>query len=683
VNPDTSPGAPHFLVDYGIGISNYTPGGLIVSGPLMGTYFGEGGSIGQLEYGAVSGQWMQGGDWQYTTSGELGTNSLTADDERDSIFTRASYTLDNDVEVYVQGSYAEYEGLSHYINPTDRNITIFADNAFLPDEIVTQMTGLGLESFNMSTSNADMPASGSNNKRDTTRLVIGADGAFGEGWGWDAYYQHGITETDEHQLPTFSFDRLSMATDAVLDPDTMEIVCRSTLTDPANGCVPLNRFGVGVGSAAGLDYVLGRPRRLQEFQQDVAAVNFTTPDIDGWAGPISLAFGAEWRKEQMTGSVEEQYISGWKYGNYKVTEGEYDVSEIYVETVVPLTEALEFNGAARYTDYSTSGGVNTWKAGLTFSPIDSLTFRLTQSHDIRAPNLSELYAAGTARTNAVSIDGASTPFIQNLQGNPVVAPEEADTLGVGVVMRPSFAPGFAASIDYYDIEIDGVIDFIGAQDVADACFIFGVQRYCDNINFVDGVLSTIDLYYENLNILKAKGVDLEATYAFDLGPGNLTLRGLATHYIDNITDDGVTVVDDAGSNLQNTPDWVYRLSGMYVLDAWTFNLTARGVSDGVINNDYIECVSACPESIAPNYTINDNSVDGEWYLDAYVSNTLSFGGIDTEFYLAVRNLLDTDPVLIGNPANQGSENRPGYLSTNRDLYDVLGRTLRLGVRFDF
>jgi outer membrane receptor protein involved in Fe transport len=686
VNPDKSPGAPYFLASEGIGISAYTPGGLITSGPLRGTYFGEGGSVNQLQYGAVSGQWMLGGDWEYTGSAMIGTNSLQADDERDSLFARASYMVAPRTEVFMQASHAAYEGFSYYIRPTHTGVVIQADNAFLPDSVKQQMTDLGLATFTMGTNNADMPASGSNNERGTTRYVVGANGDFGGSdlqWSWDAYYQNGITKTDELETPTFNFDRVALATDAVFDSGG-NIVCRSTLTDPTNGCLPLNRFGVGVASQAALDYVMGTPRREQEFQQDVVAVNLTTNDFGGWAGNISLAMGAEWRREQITGEVDPQYESGWKYGNYKVTEGEYDVAEVYVETVIPLLERLEFNAASRYTDYSTSGGVTTWKAGLVYSPVDAFALRLTRSQDIRAPNLSELYAAGTARTNAVAIGGQSTPFVQNLQGNPAVLPEEADSLGVGVVLRPSFAPRFAASIDYYDVEIAGVIDFMSAQEVADNCFVFNVERYCDNLNYVNGALATIDLYYENLDSMRAKGVDYEASYSFDVGPGTFSVRALATNYIDNIVDDGVTAIDDAGSNTGNTPDWVYRLVADYGMgDAWTFGLTARGVSDGVVNNAYIECASNCPPSVAPYYTINDNSVDGEVYFDGYASRSFAMRGLDAEVFLHVKNLFDTDPVLVDAPSGQGAENAIGYPVTNRSLYDTLGRSFRLGMRLNF
>lgn len=694
VNPDKSDGAPHFLVADNIGISNYTPGGLIVSGPLQGTYFGPGGAIGQLDYGEVSGQWMVGGDWQYSTSGMLGTNSLRADDKRQSVFGRASYELADGWEVFAQGSYAGYEGYSHYINPTDRNRTIYADNAYLPAEIVSAMAAEGIDSFRMSTSNMDIPASGSNNMRDTSRFVIGTEGAFdfaGYGVDFDAYYQLGITSTDEHQLPTFSFAALADATDAVVDPATGEIVCRSTLTDSGNGCVPINRFGTGVSSEEGLDYVLGRPRREQELQQDVFAVNFSVSDIEGWAGPIGLAFGAEYREEQIDGFVDSKYLSGWKYGNYKVTSGKYDVAEAYVEAAIPLMENLEFNAAARHTDYSTSGGVNTWKAGIVYQPIPDITLRVTESHDIRAPNLSELFDAGTARTNAVSINGQSTPFIQNLQGTPTVGPEEADATGVGVVFQPSFVPGLAISVDYYDVLVEGVIDFIGAQDVADACLIFGVERYCDNLRYdAAGALEYIDLEYENLNSLISEGYDIETSYTFALadlfggGDGDVTLRYLGTHYIENTEDDGVTQRNRAGENISSTPDWVHRFTARYTLDSWTVNLTGRGHSDGVIDNRYIECASNCPASTAPYYTINDNSIDGEWFFDLYASKTFQMESIgEAQFFVSVKNMFDTDPVLYALPANQGSENRPAYLPVNRGLMDVYGRNLRVGMRYEF
>jgi hypothetical protein len=118
-----------------------------------------------------------------------------------------------------------------------------------------------------------------------------------------------------------------------------------------------------------LNYIFNggaQPQRLQSLRQDVAAASLSTNELfNTWQGPVSRAFGAEYRRERVTGYVDPQFNTGWLYGNYLVTAGSFDVKEGFIETVVPLAKGLDFNGALRRTDYSTSGGVTTWKAGAT------------------------------------------------------------------------------------------------------------------------------------------------------------------------------------------------------------------------------------------------------------------------------------------------------------------------------
>ena len=717
------PGQPRFLVTDNVGIHAYAPGGIINlvngNGPgndptgLVGTFFGIGGQPNQLAYGEVTGQWMIGGDWDRLLGSMRGTNSLAAEDNRDSYFGRVDFALNDSVSVFAQVSYASYNGYSFYIRPTQQ-FNVAVDNAFLPETVRQQMIDNGVSSVRVRNAHADIPASGTVNERETTRYVAGAEGAF-ESFGmdidWDVYWQTGITETDERQQPTYKTANFRAAIDSIVDPATGEIVCRDPgsvsvgvgdtrfFADP--GCVPFNPLGIGVATQEGLDYVLGTPNRQQELQQDVLAFNFRTNSIEGWAGPIALAFGGEWRKEQIDGDVDGCFAGCWKYGNYLVTEGDYDVTEFYLEAGVPLLETLDLNAAARRTDYSTSGGVNTWKIGLTYSPIEDVTIRYTQSRDIRAPNLAELFDPGTGRTNNVpnpNAAGGSDEFLQQLTGSTVVGPEEADSYNIGVVLQPRFIPGLSLSVDYYDIEIEGVIAALGAEAVAENCFEQGLEDFCRRIEFSDPATRTditvINLFRENLNKQTTKGIDIEATYSFDMAslfgdmPGSVTLRALATNYLELITDDGNNQFDLAGVHSafsSGVPDWSYRFTAMYALNDFTANATIRGLSDGVVRNEYIECQpGSCPESIAPNFTINDNSVNGAAYLDLYFAKTFSFGNnTQAEFFGQVRNVLDEDPELVPFPRSQGSENRAGYLPTSRRFYDVLGRTFRLGARIVF
>ena len=79
-----------------------------------------------------------------------------------------------------------------------------------------------------------------------------------------------------------------------------------------------------------------------------------------------------------------------------------------------------------------------------------------------------------------------------------------------------------------------------------------------------------------------------------------------------------------------------------------------------------------------NRTVNRNDIAGAFYLDFNTSYEFEAGGGKFEAFLSIRNLLDTDPVLVGNGPT--GNNTPAYPQTNRALYDVLGRVFRLGMR---
>jgi outer membrane receptor protein involved in Fe transport len=196
---------------------------------------------------------------------------------------------------------------------------------------------------------------------------VGAEGSFSfvdHEWEWDASFAKAETVADQRYLPTiYNLERFGLARDAVLDASGNP-VCRSTLTDPGNGCVPLNVLGVGVADPAAWDYVSGGPERRETYGLDVAAINFRVNDIGGWAGPISLAFGGEWREHSISGKVEEQWRSGWRFGNFQEDNGKYTVKEVYSEALIPLASGLDFNAGYRYADYSLSGGIDVWKLGL-------------------------------------------------------------------------------------------------------------------------------------------------------------------------------------------------------------------------------------------------------------------------------------------------------------------------------
>ena len=90
--------------------------------------------------------------------------------------------------------------------------------------------------------------------------------------------------------------------------------------------------------------------------------------------------GAEYRKESSTFTPDQLYIQGKalsRSAGIQATGGSFDVKEVYGELVVPIladlpfVHLLAFEGGIRYSDYSTAGGVTSWKAGGEFSPVKS------------------------------------------------------------------------------------------------------------------------------------------------------------------------------------------------------------------------------------------------------------------------------------------------------------------------
>ncbi len=709
VNPayGTGPGqsqtVPERLVLKEIGGAGWSDGALITAGPLKGIAFGPGGVPYQFVYGdLVSGLEMRGGQWKAGQVRGTTGNSIDSAQSQQSIFGRASYDVVDSVKFFVQGSYTAAAVLTRaipQINPA--NLSVRVDNPFLPANIAAQATAAKLTTLTIGTLHPDLPGNYTDNRRNVVRWVTGANGDFsalGTDWTWDAYYQLGIARSEEDIPYTLSKSKFALAIDATRNAQGT-IVCRSTLTNPTNGCVPYNPFGVGLNGAAVVDYVGIYMWRHQRITQKVAAVNFSGSPFTMPAGDVSLAFGAERRSEHIRGSAAGVALANdGLFGNSLPSFGSYHVVEGYAETVVPLAkntvwaDSFELNGAVRATDYSQSGLVATWKIGAVYQPIPDIRLRATRSRDIRAPNLNEYFAGGTSNTNTV-IDR----FNNNLpvsyqgfnQGNPNILPEKADTWGLGVVLQPEFFPGFSASFDYFDVKIKDAIGTVAAQTIVDYCF-QGNQAFCGAITRglnAGGVsvVTRILIQPFNLALNQVKGYDLEGTYRVALSDinsewgGNLVLRGLASRVLKDYTDNTVNPPEDQ-AGAQN-PKWRYSASIQYSLDPISVNLSARGRSKGKQDSDWITCTSGCPVSNVTNITISDNTRDGTFYLDT--SLTYRLGAEDsaskTTAFFNVRNLTNKDPArAFPGPAGNGFRSIVGDCGNGSDCN---GRTFRMGVRF--
>jgi len=686
-------GYPAYYITDNVHTALLAQGGVVNSGPLRGNQFNSAGELVPFNYGILPGLFMGGGSGEYENPFRT-AGAIKVPVERLSLFSHAELELGGDTTAFAEGSYGRVNVITPGSQIRDTALVIQRTNPFLSDATVDRMTRLGLQSITIGRAGDDLGFATGDTTVKTWRGTAGLNGKLGNGLSWDAYYQYGRTDFRQAVSNNRINANFTRAIDAARDPVTDEIVCRATLSpDPAvraaaAGCEPLNIIGANNFSPEAKAYSFGTALQKTRLEQHVIAANINGNLFDMWAGPFSFAAGVEHRRDSISGTADAisqnlgffvSNATAFDAPTVKVTEG-------YLEGLAPLIEDapfahhLELNGAVRYTDYSTSGGVTTWKIGTVYEPIEQIRLRATRSRDIRAPNVSELFSPLTSTFSSI-LDRRTgvntlTPILRG--GNPDLKPEVADTWTAGIVLQPDFGflDGLRFSVDYYDIKIRDAIGVIGAQTIANRCF-EGAQEFCQYlvIDSQTGVIQQATDRFVNVNKLSTRGLDFELDYSTDTpGAGRWSFRGLATKVFDLITTDSAGSVNRAGqtgvpvSAVPGIPDWT--LDGSITWDYHPVSITFQGryISAGKYDATLIGPDDPAYD-ITSRSSINDNTVDS--YFIANLSVRFNVGEDDRfQFYGVVNNLFNRKP-----PLSPGSQ---GY--SNAVLFDQVLRTFRAGVR---
>ncbi|MDB5663006.1 MAG: TonB-dependent receptor-like protein, partial [Sphingomonas bacterium] len=599
--------------------------------------------------------------------------------------------LGGGIEGSVDLSYGYVDGRSQNAPLRETALTLRRDNPFLPESIRATMAANNIASVPFGRQgDQDLGYARNRGVNKTFRSSFALSGPISGTWKWDAYYQYGnndYTQTISNNQITSKF---ALAFDAARAPNGA-IVCRSTLTDPGNGCQPLNLIGLNNYSQAAIDYAFGASRQETTTKQHVGAFNIRGDLFSTWAGPVSVATGAEFRRDSVSSVADPiSEVNGFLIGNGQTLSGKVDVKEAYLEALVPLgrdqpfLNRFDLNGAVRVTDYSTSGTVVTWKAGIVYEPAEQLRFRATRSRDIRAPNILELNG-GTTTSFPRVIDPATARNYLPLMftgSNPNLTPEVADTWTAGVVISPrwSFLAPLRLSIDYFDIKVKDAITSPGAQTILDRCAI-GVQEFCDLVTF-GPAREVLQVRNPLLNLagVTTRGIDFELDYAVPVERvGQFNLRLLATYVADLITTDAAGPVDRAGQTgfqtnaIPGIPKWTVNGTLTFASGPFSTTTEARYIPTGIYD---VTRVGPQDEGYATSLpaSIGDNRVTGRLYFNlAARYKLIDRGSQSLELYGAVNNLLDKQPpVSVGNG-----------IGTNAQLFDTIGRRFRAGVRFRY
>lgn len=413
--------------------------------------------------------------------------------------------------------------------------------------------------------------------RDSYRAVAGLEGGFelfGRDFGWDFSGQYSELEgfTNAYNVP--NIQRLL----ASLDATTVggQIVCTDA-TQRAAGCVPWEL--INGPSAAAVDWSNAIARADGKASQLVFAANMSTQLFTLPAGPLGLAIGAEYREEKSDQIQDPLSASGALFYNaIGRTRGEFDIKEGYVELVIPVLKDLpavhsfDIELAGRAGDYSSVGSVEQWRVQATWAPVEDVFFRASQANSVRAPNITELFSpqgrnftttandpcdraqvaaiAGDAARLATRISNCaaaipgynSATFVSNIGtgrpslallqgGNPDLFEETAETLSVGVVLKPRWIENFDFSFDYWKIEVEDAVNLIPINTLLtnlcyDASAAPGSNRFCSLIlrdttgattGGLVGGISEVILTNQNVQAIETSGVDASVQYRVDFG----------------------------------------------------------------------------------------------------------------------------------------------------------------------
>lgn len=694
-----TPEQPRFFVtECGIRSSNVTYAGVVTGATytdgrnpttsivnlpayLKGIQFSDDGRAVPFNFGTqVTSGSMLGGDGLNGVGEQVGATPIT----RYSGFGRLTWEIGSSFELFAELSYHKFNSEQDNI-PSSFQYSIGQDYVFLPAALRQTMIDNNVATITVGKNNLDHSRIRTRFDIDTLQMATGLSGEFAPGWKIDAYYAYGRNLTENLGRNVRVTGNYTLALDAIDDPRTPGIVdpiCRSTIANPGNGCVPLNILGIVDPNDPALLYVNGFSRFSSDIRQNTIAATIRGTPFETWAGPVSFALGAEYRDQDLAVDYDVRSQAGAFGAPSLPYSGEVHVKEAFGELLVPLlkdsaiAKRASLNIAGRITNYSTSGTVETWKAGLDYSISDSIRLRATRSRDIRAPSLSELFQrSGSSNLTVTDLDprylGQSYLVTALTAGNPGLQPEIADTFTGGVVLTPSAIPGLSVSVDYYDIQIKDAIIQITPAATVQQCFTVNPAACAFITRDSNGRIVSVFSGPVNLASAMTRGIDFELQYSHSLGSDRIVFQSLVNYLIKTELDDGIAKVRLDNSMAQPTvaalggnPRWKANVNASYIADAFRLSATARYVGGG-----YIDRTMTAKD-------LDKLTVKGRVYFDLSGEVTLfepKGEGSKVALFAAVQNLLDTDPPITG----------AGGYGTTRGLFDTIGRQFTGGVRLNF
>lgn len=605
-------------------------------------------------------------------------------------------------------------------------------NPLVPDTIYNNAVdrdGDGLKDYNFTRRMSDIENRGNKAQRDTFRLLGGVKGEITKTWSYDAYAAHSFTKEGQTGTGQVNVMNFMNALSAVADVNDVngngnrtEAICKDAIARD-QGCVAANIFGANTLSAAAARYIHAPSSLNTRITQTLVGASVSGEPFSLPAGPVGVAFGAEYRKETSNMEFDALTQTGLNAGNaLPNTAGSFDVQEAFAELRapllknLPLIKSLDAQLAVRQGKYSTVGNTTSWNSGLDWGLNSTFRVRANYSVSTRAPNIAELYQAPSQTfptgladpcngkkltdTDATAVacrlvpgvvanmnanGGVFTQTQADLQGvsgfdsgNPNLGAEKGKSTTIGVVVTPKgfdLLKDFTFTADYYKIKIQDAINTPGRQYALDQCYGGGNTSFCQFIRRRPadigpnsaGSLEFIDETSANTGGDLVEGVDVTASHRTKLFGGTFNSR-IAYTYIMKAYNQATPQADkdfSQGEVGNARHRWVLNLG---------YNIGNLGVAATTtyFGKSYLDD-TFMRSNFENDWTKDHAKVKSRAYLDLQANYKLG----KSEIYFGIDNATATKapPIISGLPGNTtGTE-------TNASVYDAIGRRYYVGLRY--
>lgn len=554
---------------------------------------------------------------------------------------------------------------------------------------------------------------------DYRRFVVGAEGYLGD-WFWDINVQD--SRSDGEYMNKIIYG------DAIYDWNFSTGSCEGQTTSYRGvDCIDVPwldpQFLAGNITGEVRDFLFGTETGNTVYDQRTFEA-VITGDLWTWdAGTVGAAFGLSYQQDEIVDTPGEHTLNAntWGSSSAGVTAGKANTRAIFGELNIPLlrdapfAERLELTMSGRYTDVSSYGGDTTYKAAINWLIADGFRVRASQGTSFRSPALYELYLNNQSSfTTQRSVDpcinyqqqfedgnlaeivrdncaaeglpgdfsgGAISVTVFSGGGAGQLEAETSTARTAGLVWIPEWTD-FSASVDYFEIEIDGEVTLLSAGAIVYQCYAsedFENEPLCDQFfrNATDSRIEEVRGGYLNIASQVSRGVDFQFNYPLqtDYADFNFTYEHTVQLESSSQLFAESDVIDRVGEF--GAPKHVGNFRAAMIKDDWELNWTAR----------YIGSVSNHERYGLGDYrddaTLFGNPVRVVLASDAVIYHALSvtkeFRDEGLDVTLGVANIFDKEPPKA---SSIGGVTRLGNTAFYSQ-YDWLGRRVFLNLSYQF